>query len=197
MAVKTIAALYVEPGGVYYDLPYVDTWDITRDARKYGGPLPVVAHPPCARWSVLAPLVYSLNPIPEKAPGNDGGCFRSALHAVNRYGGVLEHPVNSSAWVAHDLPKPLGSGWQKVGDGWMCEVWQSAYGHKASKATGLYYRGLTPPLPLDWRLVPGEYVCETSKKTNARPAIKKTERIKTPILFRDVLLSLAAHSVAP
>ena len=45
-----IAALYVELGGAYYGLPGVDPWDQARDARKYSGPWPVVAHPPCERW---------------------------------------------------------------------------------------------------------------------------------------------------
>lgn len=45
-----IAALYVETGGVYFNLDGVDPWDKERDARKYNGPHPVVAHPPCFLW---------------------------------------------------------------------------------------------------------------------------------------------------
>jgi hypothetical protein len=45
-----IAALYVQRGGVYCGLPDVEPWDEERDARKYVGPWPVVAHPPCQRW---------------------------------------------------------------------------------------------------------------------------------------------------
>lgn len=45
-----IAALYVETGGAYFGLPGVDPWDEARDARRYAGPLPVVAHPPCQRY---------------------------------------------------------------------------------------------------------------------------------------------------
>ena len=36
-----IAALYVETNGCYFNLPGVDPWDITRDARTYAGPHPV------------------------------------------------------------------------------------------------------------------------------------------------------------
>lgn len=45
-----IAALYVETDGAYFGLEGVDPWDEARDARKYAGPWPVVAHPPCQRW---------------------------------------------------------------------------------------------------------------------------------------------------
>lgn len=49
-----IAALYVDPNGVYSGLPDVEVWDEARDARTYAGPWLVVAHPPCARWGSLA-----------------------------------------------------------------------------------------------------------------------------------------------
>lgn len=45
-----IAALYVETDGAYFGLPNIDAWDEPRDARKYAGPYPVVAHPPCQKW---------------------------------------------------------------------------------------------------------------------------------------------------
>ena len=54
---RTVAALYVQKGGAYYDLEGVDPWDEQRDARLYAGPHPVVAHPPCSRWCRLAGLV--------------------------------------------------------------------------------------------------------------------------------------------
>jgi hypothetical protein len=44
---RVIAALYVQSKGVYYNLPNVDPWDEARDAKKYNGPDPVIAHPPC------------------------------------------------------------------------------------------------------------------------------------------------------
>lgn len=54
-----IAALYIDERGPYVGLPGVDAWGISRDARLYEGPWPVVAHPPCARWCRLAKLVES------------------------------------------------------------------------------------------------------------------------------------------
>ena len=47
---STVAALYVQTGGRYFNQSGIDPWDITRDARKYAGPHPVVAHPPCQLW---------------------------------------------------------------------------------------------------------------------------------------------------
>jgi hypothetical protein len=82
----TIAALYVERGGVYWDLPGVDPWDEERDARKYAGPWPVVAHPPCARWGNY----WFGGPRPEQRRfelGADDGCFAAAIAAVRRWGG--------------------------------------------------------------------------------------------------------------
>jgi hypothetical protein len=38
-----VAALYVDPQGVYSGLPDVDVWGEERDARTYAGPWPVVA----------------------------------------------------------------------------------------------------------------------------------------------------------
>jgi hypothetical protein len=86
----TIAALYVDPHGTYADMPGMDLWPEARDARLYGGPHPVIAHPPCQRWgrfwhgSTRKPHQFTL--------GDDGGCFEAALNCVRVYGGVLEHP---------------------------------------------------------------------------------------------------------
>lgn len=139
-----IAALYVAKGGCYFGLPDVDPWDEARDARLYAGPWPVVAHPPCARWCRLAKQVESRG---GKRVGDDGGTFAAALASVRAWGGVLEHPAFSLAWSAHDLTPPGAFGWtrQAFGDGWVCEVSQAAYGHRAPKLTWLYYIGASPP----------------------------------------------------
>ena len=141
-----IAALYVQAGGAYYGIPDVDPWDETRDARLYQGPWPVVAHPPCARWCRLARLVEFF-----AAAGAAGA-------AVQAHGGVLEHPAWSIAWGAHGLIAPPARGWAReaFGPGWVCEVSQAAYGHRAPKATWLYYVGTAPPLPLDWSRPAGQ-----------------------------------------
>src|SRR5207247_755620 len=86
-----IAALYVETGGAYFGLPDVEPWDAARDARNYPGPWPVVAHPPCGRWSLMGLCRGYYD-------GDDGGCFEAALDAVRKFGGVLEHPAHTLAW---------------------------------------------------------------------------------------------------
>lgn len=48
-----IAALFVQDGGAYFGMSEVDPWPEARDARRYAGPWPVVAHPPCQRWGKL------------------------------------------------------------------------------------------------------------------------------------------------
>lgn len=155
-----IAALYVQRGGCYFGLPDVDPWDARRDARKYDGPWPVVAHPPCARWCKFAPMAeqraaaHPQTRLPGfdygKRIGEDDGCFESALRAIRKWGGVLEHPAGTLAWEAYGLARPRKDGWIRSGDGWVCEVAQGQYGHRADKLTWLYYVGKSEPPPLLW-----------------------------------------------
>lgn len=140
---KMVAALFVKTNGSYFDLDQVDPWDEKRDARKYKGPHPVVAHPPCARWCMLAGFVESFYGYKR---GEDGGCFKSALRSVQKYGGVLEHPAYSAAWKKFKLPRPdRHGGWIHDGKGYSCHVDQGHYGHPAKKSTWLYYVGKKPP----------------------------------------------------
>ncbi len=146
---KTIAALFVETRGIYYYLAGVDPWDKQRDATKYDGMSPVVAHPPCERWCGLARCNQSRYGL---MVGDDGGTFRSALNSVRIYYGVLEHPAYSLAWEAHFLPRPSRGKWtyHEHDNSWVCEVSQSAYGHAARKRTWLYYKGDIPPFEMKW-----------------------------------------------
>ncbi len=144
----TVAALYVDPAGVYAGLDGVEVWDEERDARLYAGPWPVVAHPPCARWSRLAG--FTEHRFGYKR-GEDGGCFAAALASVREFGGVLEHPAFSSAWDRFNLPEPLWDGGWTLGldGGATCYVEQGRYGLPVKKATWLYAYGVELP-ELDW-----------------------------------------------
>jgi hypothetical protein len=203
-----IAALYVETDGAYVGLEGVDPWDVTRDARTYAGPHPVVAHPPCQRWgrfwhgSTRKPHQYRL--------GEDGGCFAAALTAVRNYGGVLEHPKDSLAWDYFGLMAPPETGgWIRADafGGWTCCVDQGHYGHFANKRTWLYAARVDLP-SLAWG--------KGRQRINARAlelhGYEKARRIgqmamvggkdktrirnATPADFRDVLLGIARTAQA-
>ena len=192
-----ITALFVQPDGCYIGLDCIDPWDEQRDARLYDGDNPVIAHPPCQLWGKMARVNYARWGGEHNKPENDQGCFESALDSVNRCGGVLEHPAQTYAFAKYGINKPNGIGWCRSGDGWVCEVWQSAYGHKANKATWLYYKGNQEPFDLDWsRPVGTHQVGHADKRGKARnkPTLNKREANATPIRFRQVLIDLASHS---
>ena len=207
--VRMVAALYVEPNGVYVGVPGVDPWDEARDARKYAGPWPVVCHSPCQRWgkfwhgSTRKPHQYRL--------GEDGGCFAAALTAVRNYGGVLEHPADSLAWPYFGLTKPERHvGWMKADkfDGWTCYVEQGHYGHESRKPTWLYARASSiDDLPeLNWtkgqQRLPNwmveRYGYEKARRIGVVAMVggknKTAIRNGTPPPFRDLLLSIARQA---
>jgi len=208
-----IAALYVEKDGTYFGLPGIDPWDEVRDARKYAGPHPVVAHPPCQRWgrfwhgSTRKPHQYQL--------GDDDGCFAAAMLTVMHRGGVLEHPADSHAWAHFGLDKPPRAGgwiptkpcWPYLMNGnlWTCCVYQGHYGHPAGKPTWLLVGGVKrESLPeLRWgkteqRIHPRALELHGYEKARrigmmAMVGGKDKTRIRnaTPPEFRDVLINIA------
>lgn len=211
-----IAALYVKKGGTYYNLPGVDPWDESRDARQYDGPWPVIAHPPCQRWGKMwfgQPLTVNRTGV-RKIKGDDGGCFAAALDAVRTYGGVLEHPWGSHAWPHFGLAVPSRTGgWIMAGldGGWTCCVEQGRYGHYARKPTLLLVYGLDPDeLPeLDWGIGEPRFPQSaidryglTKCKRAGELAFKgggtdRAARIGTPSSFRELLLSIARKVTNP
>lgn len=199
---RPIAALYVETNGCYFGLEGVVPWDKERDARTYAGPHPVVAHPPCQRWghfwhgSPRKPHQYRL--------GDDEGCFKAALAAVRRWGGVLEHPAHSRAWERFDLPRPEREGWSTtlLEPEAVCHVEQGHYGHMSRKATWLLVCwGDLPDLiwgPAPQRLHPialARHGYEKARRIGMCAMVggKDKTRIRdaTPIPFRDLLISIA------
>lgn len=195
-----IAALFVATGGCYFGLPDVDPWDEARDARLYAGPWPVVAHPPCAAWCQLAGLREHRYGYRQ---GEDAGCFDAALRAVRAYGGVLEHPAYSRAWSKYFLPKPTRGTWTRTftDPGWVTEVSQAAYGHRARKRTWLYYRGNDIPPLVNWSEPATTAVVSGSHNHSSKPLgsarVWTREAKATPIEFRDLLLSIARSAQRP
>lgn len=200
---RIIAALFVDGDGVYNRLRHVDIWDEVRDARKYKGPYPVVAHPPCERWGKYwygSPIAAYRMQL-----GDDDGCFKAALAAVRKWGGVLEHPKDSHAWNHFGLQWPRATGgWTKADryGGWTCCVEQGFYGHSSCKPTWLY--ACADKLPeLRWgrgnqRLDPiavQRYGYEKARKIGIISMVSGKDRQKlraaTPPLFRNVLVAIA------
>lgn len=207
---QTVAALYVETGGCYFGLPEVDPWDEVRDARRYAGPHPVVAHPPCQRWGKLwagQPL-WIKRTGERKIKGDDGGCFKAALADARRFGGVIEHPWGSHAWPTFGLNVPPRSGGWISADfhgGWTCCVEQGRYGHYARKPTLLVVYGVpVESLPdLEWGESEPSFPQEAIDRHGIEYCKKAGElafkgggkdsspRIGTPPAFRELLLGIA------
>lgn len=202
-----IAALYVDPRGSYAGLPGIDLWDEARDARRYAGPHPVVAHPPCQRWGKLwagQPL-HIKRTGERKTKGDDGGCFAAALTSARKWGGVLEHPWGSHAWPHFGLNTPSRFGGWIVADffgGWTCCVEQGRYGHYARKPTLLLAYGCELP-DLDWGKGPPRLDPAVIERMGLARAKRLGEvggkgggkdsapRIGTPAEFRDLLIGMA------
>jgi len=210
--VQIVAALYVATDGPYYGLPGVDPWDQDRDARMYPGPHPVVAHPPCQRWGRMwkgQPGNIKAGKVERK--GDDGGCFKSALFDVRRFGGVLEHPEGSHAWAQFGIAKPpRNGGWVQATNigGWTCRVEQGRYGHYCPKPTWLLCYGLQGRLPeLRWGVSPPPTEKDFPPEAVAKHGLEYCKRagvmafkgggkdsparIHTPTEFRDLLIEIA------
>lgn len=184
-----VAALFVLEDGPYANIKGVDLWGISRDARKYRGPYPVIAHPPCERWGKFAKVHGRI--------AQDDGCFEAAINAVWKYRGVIEHPEGSLAWRLFGLPTPPSKGWSnpdKFG-GRSCLVYQGHYGHRAPKPTWLYSTashpeliwGPTPPRDLSHL---DEAARKRAIKTGICQRLSKKQRKLTPIEFRDLLFEI-------
>ncbi len=208
-----IAALYIKIDGVYSNLPDVVAYSENEDARMYGGPYPVVAHPPCQRWGKMwKGQPGNIKRGKTERKGDDGGCFKSALFDVRRFGGVLEHPEHSHAWQHFGLNKPpRHGGWIKADDyGWTCRIEQGQYGHFCPKPTWLYAVGVSPLPELHWGVNPvmdedfppdvvekhGIDYCRRAGLMAFKGGGKNSApRISTPPEFRDLLIEMARSAV--
>ena len=181
-----IAALYVDRCGAYTapDLTDVDAWPAARDARRYAGPHPVVAHPPCGAWAM--PLAKVNRTRYGHEIGADGGMFAHALWCVRMFGGVLEHPANTAAPDAR---------WGHGRRLWATQVAQSAYGHRCIKRTWLLACLPQQPPAIDWsEPAPTAVTSYLQRTTTNLPRLAKRVASRTPTAFRDLLLDLARRA---
>lgn len=167
-----LAVLFARGDSIYASFA-VDVWCARRDAMRYEGPWPVVAHPPCRAWGKLRHFA--------KPRVDEKDCALFAVYSARCWGGVVEHPAGSLVWAACGLPRP-GEPADDFG-GWTLSVEQSRWAHGATKATWLYIVGcpaeLVPELP--------------PPRTGARfvENMHVTERERTPPAFAHWLLRLA------
>lgn len=166
----TVAVLYARERSIYHSLPGVDVWTKSRDATKWKGGAPCVAHPPCRSWGKYA---YKAKPEP-----GERELAILAVHQVRQNCGILEHPVGSALWREARLPPP---GCVDQFGGFTVKVNQCDFGHRALKPTLLYCVGVTlPDLP------------EPMPPITTIEKMCKAERERTPLLFASWLLSAAA-----
>lgn len=183
----TVAVLFARSDSVYKGLAGTDVWDQDRDALKWPGGAPIVAHPPCGPWGRLAQFC--------KKPPEQRAFALWAVNQVRLNGGALEHPATSKLWPEARLPEP---GEYDAWDGFTMVIDQFWFGHRASKRTRLYICGTTPAALPEYSLKIGEAPCvvDTARgigkgHPNFRPCITKPEREHTPIALAEWLLSTA------
>lgn len=178
MSAHKFAALFVRKNSAYKLRPAFDCYDIDRDARKYAGNLPIVAHPPCRAWGCLS---HFAKPRPDEKD-----LARFAVAAIRKNGGILEHPWRSKLWADQGLPNP---GEIDAFGGYTLLVNQCDFGHKAKKPTWLYIckipKDKLPPMP-------APRTPTHSVRSKNLPQISRAEREHSPIGLIDwIELALA------
>lgn len=215
LRMRTVAALYIDPLGVYprlspcgrYDRKApghvcaissaVDCWDKARNAKLYTGPHPVVAHPDCGPWSKLRHLCTL----------QDDACGPRAFEQVREFGGVLEHPEHSRLFDHMGAVKPGDATDSYNGRTYL--VRQVDWGHCCVKPTWLYVVGVDQLRVMRGirkrrgtgkatRSINGKRGAATQAKhptwKEQLPRANDSERRRTPIAFAEWLVSLARAS---
>lgn len=185
---QPVAILFARTDSVYKTMPGCDVWDIERDARKWPGGAPVVAHPPCRAWG-------SLRRLAKPRPG-ERHLATWSLRQIRRWGGVLEHPRMSRLWPRCGLPGP-GAGFDKHG-GFTIGIHQHWFGHRAEKATLLYVVGCSPrdvpSMPIVLGTAPNVVTNRNGLRAGDfgyRSEISRAEREHTPPQLAEWLVELA------
>ena len=184
-----VTVLFARSDSIYKSIDGIDVWDADRDARKWPGGTPVVAHPPCRGWSRMRGFA---KPLPDET-----GLGLWAVSMVREWGGVLEHPESSLLWRVAGLPFP---GERDQWGGWTLPVHQFWWGHPCEKRTWLYVVGCPPERVPSIPLVLGEapYVVSPCLKNvrRKRPSLSPADRERTPVAFANWLIDLGGRCKA-
>jgi len=176
------AVLFARSDSAYKQYEFFDVYDIERDARNFCKKLPVLAHPPCRAWGMLAHMA--------KPREDEKQLAFFALAQVRLNGGVLEHPSGSRLWQEAGLPSD-GLFVDEFG-GFTIEIDQYDFGHVANKPTKLYICGIDKSeLP---QLPKRKYERAAKSITGQVPNTKRAtqyEREYTPLMLIEWLKEVA------
>ncbi len=185
-----IPVLFCRSDSAYKNDTRFDAWDAQRDALKWQGGSPLIAHPPCRAWGQLSHMANPRKGEKELAPW--------AISQIRKFGGVLEHPKGSKLWKFLKLPEPETACDNFGGFSILIDQWD--FGHVARKATKLYICGIDksdlPNLPTK-RI--GNPFKSITGSPPGHPYLKRCtqyEREYTPDLLIDFLYNIASKCKA-
>jgi len=128
-----IAVLCANVNSVYKSFPDLEVYDKNRNAYTFPGGSPIIAHPPCQQWSRLKHFA--------KGDQAEKDLAFFCLEMVNKYGGILEHPIGSHFFKAAGITKTYS-------------INQSWFGFPAKKTTLLYFSQCAPAAhPLNFNAI--------------------------------------------
>jgi hypothetical protein len=202
-----VTVLFTRTDSVYRELEMVDCYDEERDARRFTGSGPVIAHPPCALWGPLRAMA--------KRPKSERDLAHLAVDTVRLNGGVLEHPRGSTLWAAADLPLPPAARGRRGRKRWLpppeTDQWggftiavdQFRFGHLCHKATWLYVCGLEvvdlPQLPPGRTDEPRHIIASSKSKADGqtKSGVNQKTREGTPRALAEWLVETARRTTVP
>lgn len=166
-----IPVLFTQENSNYNKFEIFDCYDLQRNALSFSGRIPVIAHPPCRKFSKLRGL--STAPISEKK------LAFFALSKVRQFGGILEHPRSSTLWLNGNFNL---DGYVDSYGRFLRSVDLSWFGFPARKNTMLYFCGIAPgqlpPFPISLNAI--THTISSSYKSEKKE-ISKNMRSTTPL----------------
>jgi hypothetical protein len=174
--------LFARSDSHYKNYPNLEVFDADRNALSCKDETASIYHPPCRAWGQLKHFA-------KPRPGERKLAIWSLLR-INKFGGVLEHPANSELFKKYYL---------LMNKGFVLDLEQVWFGHKARKPTKLYIVGIDrselphfkkiatePTHQITW--LRGK--TKNGLKQRRLPGLEKKDREGTPPLFADYLIKI-------